>query len=56
LTVDTEQQRVGFRWKGLASVYPRFLAAKHWLKVNTPLGRLANLSALELDDSSSDAD
>jgi LPS sulfotransferase NodH len=56
LTVDTEQQRVGFRWKGLASMYPRFLATKHWLKVNTPLGRLANLSALELDDSSSDAD
>lgn len=50
LTVDTEQRQVGFRWKYLASVYPRFLSIKHWLKLNTPMGRLANLSALELSD------
>ncbi len=56
LTVDSEERRIGFRWKCLASVYPRFLSTKHWLKVSTPVGHLANLSALELHDSASDAD
>lgn len=51
LTVDAEQRRPGFRLKGLAAIYPRFLSAKQWLKLNTPMGRLANLSALELQDS-----
>jgi LPS sulfotransferase NodH len=54
LTVDAEQRRVGFRWKCLASIYPRFLSAKLWLKVNTPVGRLSNLSALELPGEASD--
>jgi LPS sulfotransferase NodH len=53
LTVDSEQRRVGFRWKCLASVYPHFLSSKLWLKLNTPLGRLANLSPLELHDPAS---
>jgi hypothetical protein len=56
LTVDTEQRQVGFRWKCLASVYPRFLSTKLWLKLHTPVGRLADLSALELPDPASDAD
>jgi LPS sulfotransferase NodH len=56
LTVDTEKRRVRFLWKCLASVYPRFLSAKLWLKLNTPAGRLTNLSALELADQASDAD
>jgi LPS sulfotransferase NodH len=56
LTVDTEQRQVGFRWKCLASVYPRFLSTKLWLKLHTPVGRLANLSALELHDPASDPD
>lgn len=51
LTVDAEQRRAGFRLKSLAAIYPRFLSAKQWLKLNTPMGRLANLSALELQDS-----
>ena len=51
LTVDAEQRRTGFRLKSLAATYPRFLSAKQWLKLNTPIGRLASLSALELQDS-----
>jgi hypothetical protein len=31
-------------------LYPKFLDAKLWLKTKTPVGRLANLSTLELDD------
>jgi len=56
LTVDTEQRRLAFRWKCLAPVYPLFLNAKLWLKLNTPVGRLANLSALELLEPASDPD
>ncbi len=54
LTVDAEQRRVGFRLNCLASIYPRFLSTKQWLKLNTPMGRLANLSALELQESDAD--
>ena len=56
LTLDPEQRRPGFRSRCLASVYPRFLSTKLWLKLNTPLGRFSNLSALELPVPSSDAD
>lgn len=36
-------------WQGLrATSYPGLLAAKLWLKLHTPVGRLANLSALEI--------
>ena len=31
-------------------LYPKFLDAKLWLKTKTPVGRLANLSTLELAD------
>lgn len=54
LTMDAEQRRMGLRLKSLASLYPRFLSAKQWLKLNTPMGRLANLSALELQDADTD--
>ena len=54
LTVEPEQRHIGFRWKCLASVYPHFLSTKHWLKVNTPMGRFADLSALGLRDEASD--
>lgn len=54
LTVDAEQRRVGFSLKCLGSIYPRFLSTKQWLKLNTPMGRFANLSALELQDSDVD--
>jgi hypothetical protein len=34
----------------LAAAYPRFLNAKLWVRLHTPLGRLSDLSALELYD------
>lgn len=55
LTVETKHRRAGFRRKILGSIYPRFLSLKHWLKVNTPIGRIASLSALELQGEPSDA-
>jgi LPS sulfotransferase NodH len=55
LTVDAGQRRAGFRLKCLTSLYPRFLSAKQWLKLNTPMGRFANLSALELQDQDADS-
>jgi len=56
LTVDAEQRRIGFQWKSLASVYPGFLSTKLWLKLNTPVGRLASLSALEIAETASDTE
>ena len=34
----------------MRAMYPAFLGSKLWLKLNTPLGRCANESALELAD------
>jgi len=31
-------------------MYPNFLSTKLWLKLNTPLGRLTDMSVLELED------
>jgi len=39
----------------MRGVYPAFLSGKLWLKLHTPLGRFANLSALELEDSPAQA-
>jgi len=50
LTTPAEQHRLSMRLKCLAATYPRFLDTKLWLKLNTPVGRLANLSALELSE------
>jgi hypothetical protein len=44
----------GTRWSArhfaMRFVYPAFLSSKLWLKQHTPLGRLSNMSVLELDD------
>jgi hypothetical protein len=31
-------------------MYPAFLGGKLWAKLHTPIGRVANMSALELED------
>jgi len=49
-----ETARVDFLKKYLRTVYPTFLDVKLWLKLNTPLGRLSNLSALELSSALSE--
>jgi len=48
LRTTAEQRDLTVRERFLAAAYPRFLNTKLWLKLNTPLGRFANLSALEL--------
>jgi Sulfotransferase family len=50
LTSRPEQRRPGFQRSFLASAYPGFLSAKHWLKSNTAIGRYADLSVLELQE------
>jgi len=47
LTTTREQRRLSLRHRCLASIYPRFLDAKLWLRQHTLVGRFANLSALE---------
>ena len=46
----SEPRHMSLRMRSLAVTYPRFLASKLWLKLRTPVGRMANLSALELSD------
>src|SRR5579863_7132368 len=48
LTAPAKKRRPSLRHRWLASVYPQFLDSKLWLKQNTPIGRLANISSLEL--------
>jgi len=55
LTVDPRDRRIGLPWKCVASLYPSFLTTKRWLKLSTPVGRFADLSALELEDAASDS-
>jgi hypothetical protein len=48
LMTSREERKVGIQETWLRAVYPGFLDAKLWLKLNTPLGMLTNLSPLEL--------
>ncbi len=50
LSLPAAERTPGVRAAWMRAVYPNFLSAKLWLKVNTPVGRLANMSALELED------
>lgn len=40
------------RHLGMRGIYPAFLNTKLWMKLHTPVGRLASMAALELDDDS----
>jgi hypothetical protein len=53
LTIPEPERKLNLRNRFLGAFYPGLLSAKLWLKVHTPAGKLANLSALELDDSAS---
>jgi Sulfotransferase family len=48
--LSTTASRRGIRTSLMSYSYPAFLGGKFWLKQNTPVGRFANLSALELED------
>ena len=50
LTTTPEQRAPALRHNILGYFYPAFLNFKRWMKINTPAGRLTNLSALELSD------
>jgi LPS sulfotransferase NodH len=50
LTVEESRRRTSFRAQWLKRGYPNLLSSKQWLKLNTPFGRLASLSALEIDE------
>lgn len=50
LSISESQRRMRLRSSLMRAMYPAFLGSKLWLKLNTPIGRLANESALELAD------
>lgn len=50
LTTKPARNGLGARWKCISAAYPMLLDTKLWLKLNTPVGRFSNLSALELSD------
>jgi len=55
LSLPAAERRRSLRYSSMRGVYPAFLSGKLWLKLHTPLGRFANLSALELEDSPAQA-
>ncbi|MGA9354090.1 MAG: sulfotransferase [Terriglobales bacterium] len=50
LSLPASERHGSLRRSLMRSVYHAFLGGKLWLKLHTPLGRLANMSALELAD------
>ena len=50
LSVPASERARGVRLAWMRAQYPTFLSTKLWLKLNTPVGRLADLSALEVED------
>ena len=50
LSVPAAERRPGARSEWMRAVYPTFLNTKFWLKLNTPVGRMADMSALELEE------
>jgi hypothetical protein len=49
LSLPASERHRGLRQSWMRGMYPAFLGSKLWLKLNTPLGRFANVSALELE-------
>jgi hypothetical protein len=50
LSLPASERRRGLRQSWMRGMYPAFLGGKLWTKLHTPIGRLANMSALELED------
>lgn len=50
LSLPEAERTWGVRASWMRAMYPNFLSAKLWLKLNTPAGRFADISALELED------
>jgi Sulfotransferase family len=49
LSLPAAERRRSLRQSWMRAMYPAFLGGKLWLKLHTPIGRLANMSALELE-------
>jgi hypothetical protein len=56
LTDPAEKRKPGTRQLMMRSIYRNYLATKLWMKLNTPAGKMSNLSALELDAEPAPAD
>jgi len=50
LSLPARERRRGLRESWMRGMYPAFLGGKLWMKLHTPVGRMANMSALELDE------
>lgn len=50
LSLPAAERRRSLRHSWMRGMYPLFLGSKLWLKLHTPVGRFANLSALELEE------
>lgn len=50
LSLPADERRRSLRQLWMRGMYPAFLNSKLWLKLHTPVGRLANMSALELEE------
>jgi len=50
LSLPAAERRRSLRQSWMCGMYPSFLRSKLWLKLHTPVGRLANMSVLELDE------
>ena len=50
LSLPAAERHRSLRQWWMGGMYPAFLGSKLWLKLHTPAGRLANLSALELEE------
>jgi len=50
LSLPAAERRRSLRHSWMRGEYPAFLGGKLWLKLHTPVGRLANMSALELEE------
>jgi hypothetical protein len=46
-----EGATLGFRLRTMRAMYPVFYGLKEWLKIETPMGRLVDISRLRLDES-----
>jgi hypothetical protein len=49
LSLPKAERTPGVRESAKRALYRNFLDTKMWLKLNTPVGRMVNLSVLELE-------
>ncbi|HLX82885.1 MAG TPA: sulfotransferase [Terriglobales bacterium] len=50
LSLPPAERQSSLRHTAMRGVYPAFLGGKLWMKLHTPVGRMASMAALELQD------